>query len=84
MEFNLQITGIGLAYERKRRDLLTHQATARIGGHYFHTWCPSVRHKNKLVITLPSKSGKQNNENNENENLLAVTWWVILISPDLL
>ena len=27
-------------------------AQARIGGHYFHAWCPSVRHENKNALQL--------------------------------
>ena len=58
----------------------------RIGGHYFHTWCPYVTKTNKRATTLTSiwpvnKTTDVLRENNE--NLLAVAWWVILNSPDL-
>ena len=52
----------------------------RLGGHYFHTWCPSVRHKN----TKTRYNARVNTMRENNENLLAGAWWVILNSPDLL
>ena len=67
----------------------------RIGGHYFHTWCPyvrtsvrpyvrtSVRPKNKNALQRLRKICDTMGAKREiNENLLAVAWWVILNSPD--
>ena len=47
----------------------------RIGGHYYHTWCPSVR-KTKNAATPGTTCA-------DNGNLLAVAWWVIFNSLDL-
>ena len=47
--------------EMKVSDLLTSinpPDHGRIDGHYFHTWCPFVRHKN---INANVEAGKQNN-----------------------
>ena len=63
---------------------------SRIGGHYFHMWCPyvsmSVRlsvRKTKTHYNANVKYAIQRAHKRENENLLAVAWWVILNSPDL-
>ena len=44
-----------------------------IGGHYFHTWCPSVRQNSKIRST--SDTMRENNE-----HMLAGALWVILDS----
>ena len=56
--------------------IMTHQGHGRIGGHYFHTGCPYVRHKNKTHATTDTMCV-------DNDYLLAVAWWVTLKSPDL-
>ena len=45
----------------------------RIGGHYFHTWCPSVTKKTKLRYSAKTK----------HTTTLHRAWWVTLKSPDL-
>ena len=51
---------------------------SRIGGHYFHAWCPSVRPSQK------QKRAATDTMCEYNDRLLAVAWWVILNSPDFL
>ena len=46
---------------------------ARIGGHYFHTGCPYVRHKNNKNTLLRLK----------HDTTLHGAWWVTLKSPFL-
>ena len=48
----------------------------RTCGHYFHAWCPSVRHKNEICATTDTMCKYY-------DQLLAVTWWVTLNSLDL-
>ena len=57
----------------------------RIDGHYFHTWCPYVRPSVTKTKTSQDKIRATTGAMLENnEKLLAVAWWVILNSPDLL
>ena len=49
----------------------------RIGGHYFHTWCPYVRPKNKKALQFRVPCVLING------HLLAVAWRVIFNSLDL-
>ena len=50
----------------------------RIGGHYFHTWCPSVRPSIQKTKRAATKTMRE-----KNDHLLAVALWVLLYSPDL-
>ena len=66
----------------------------RIGGLYFHTWCPYVRTsvtKTKKETRYNAKRQRPVNKIRATtdimreiiDNLLAVAWWVILNSTDL-
>ena len=46
----------------------------RIGGHYFHTWCPYVRPSQKW------KCATKDTMRENNDHLLAEAWWVTLKS----
>ena len=54
-------------------------------GHYFQTWCPSVRHNNKKVLQRPENKIRitKDTRRENNDHLLAGAWWVTLESPDL-
>ena len=67
----------------------THQGHGRIGGHYFHAWCPYVRpkkQKHAATLTLvPENKIRATTDTmcEDNDHLLVVAWWVILNSLDL-
>ena len=71
------------SFGQEYSSLLDPPGHGRIGGHYFHTWCPSVRHKSKNSLQslgrgLENKTTYTMRENND--RLLAVAGWVILNS----
>ena len=53
-----------------------------IGGHYFHTWCPYVNPIKQKQTTNKIRATTDTMREN-NKNLSAVAWWVILNSQDL-
>ena len=73
------------AMEKNAVLLLTHQGHGRIGGHYFHTGCPSVRpYVTKTITRYNTKHWRPENKRSDttdtmcvdNDHLLAVAWWI--------
>ena len=63
--------------EKLEKSVIDSPGHGRLGGHYFHAWCTSVR---------PSQKQKRSTADTmceDNDRLLAVAWWVILNSLNL-
>ena len=68
---------------------MTHQGHGRLGGHYFHTGCPSIHPSvTKMKMPYNANIGPPENKTHattnimcaDNDHLLAVAWWVTVLT----
>ena len=73
-----------LAFKEKK-DSIDPLGHGRIGGHYFHAWCPSVTKTNMHCyanVSCPENKMRATKEtmDENNDYLLTGAWWVTEVS----